>query len=81
MNKEKPKLIWIGRKRHCKEKLNVTAHLEWGSNEFTLLGIEFLTNLEVISEINYKKSPRQNKKDSKPMENKTFNPNRQSHSH
>ena len=55
MNKEKTKLIWIGRKRHCKEKLNVNAHLEWGSTEFTLLGIDFSTNLEVISEINYKK--------------------------
>ena len=40
MNKEKTRVIWIGRKRHSKEKLDVSVKLEWGSTNFTLLGIE-----------------------------------------
>ena len=53
MNKEKTKVIWIGSKKHCKEKLNVTVNLEWGNTEFTALGLKFSTNLHDIPSLNY----------------------------
>ena len=56
MNKEKTKVIWIGRKRQSKDKLNVSTNLEWGCSKFTLLGIEFSTNLSEMMELNYTKS-------------------------
>ena len=52
-NMEKTKVIWIGRKRYSKEKLNVSYNLQWGSHEFTMLGLNFSTNLKEISNINY----------------------------
>ena len=39
MNKEKTKLIWIGRKKISKDKLKVSTDLEWGCIDFTLLGV------------------------------------------
>ena len=56
MNKEKTKVIWIGRKKISKDKLNVSVDLEWGCTDFTLLGIEFSTNLPKIMEHNYAKA-------------------------
>ena len=56
MNKEKTKVIWIGRKKHSKDKINVTTDLDWGCTNFTLLGIEFSTNLSLIPERNYTKT-------------------------
>ena len=53
MNMEKTKVIWIGRKCYSKEKLNVRYNLQWGSHEFTMLGLNFSTNLKEISNINY----------------------------
>ena len=53
MNKEKTKVIWIGSRKHCKEKLNVTVNLEWGNTEFTALGLKFSTNLDDIPSLNY----------------------------
>ena len=50
---EKTKVIWIGRKRYSKEKLNVSSNLQWGSHEFTMLGLNFSINLKEISNINY----------------------------
>ena len=35
MNKEKTKVIWIGRKKLSKDKLNFTIDLEWGCTDFT----------------------------------------------
>ena len=55
MNKEKTKVIWIGKKRLSKEKLNVSVKLDWGSTEFTLLGLDFSTDLNKMEEINYTK--------------------------
>ena len=46
MNTLKTKLIWIGRKKHCKNKLCVNSMLEWGITEFVLLGITFDVELE-----------------------------------
>ena len=34
MNTEKTKIICIGSKKHCKEKLNISAKLHWGDTEF-----------------------------------------------
>ena len=56
MNREKTKVIWIGRKRFSKEKLNVQGNLNWGNINFNLLGIEFTTNLNEISSKNYAKA-------------------------
>ena len=53
INKEKTKVIWIGSRKHCKEKLNVTVILEWGNTEFTALGLKFSTNLHDIPFLNY----------------------------
>ena len=53
MNMEKTKVIWIGRKRCSKEKLNVSCNLQWGNHEFAMLGLNFSINLKEISNINY----------------------------
>ena len=53
MNKEKAKVIWIGEKLFSREKLKVSANLEWECADFTLLGIEFSTNMSDIMERNY----------------------------
>ena len=55
MNKEKTKIVWIGRKRFSKEKLKINQNLDWGSTEFKLLGIEFSTNIANIPELNFKR--------------------------
>ena len=54
MNKEKTKIIWIGRKRFSKEKPKINQNLDWGSTEFKLLGIQFSTNIANIPELNFK---------------------------
>ena len=56
MNKEKTKVIWIGKKRLSKDKLNVTECLDWGKSEFKILGIEFSTDVDAMPEINYSKA-------------------------
>ena len=71
---EKTKVIWIGRKRFSKEKLSVTAHLNWGSTDFTLLGIDFSTNLPCITERNYQKALEKIKKLVKIWNNRYLTP-------
>ena len=56
MNKEKTKLIWIGRKKLVKEKLKVSEKLSWGETHFSLLGLEFSTSLAEIPSLNYAKA-------------------------
>ena len=56
MNTEKTKVIWIGCKRHSKDKLKVNVRLAWDEINFTLLGVKFSTNLEEMPEINYRNS-------------------------
>ena len=53
MNSDKTKLIWIGHKSKCKEKLNVKAKLDWDTTEFDLLGISFTMDLNKIPNLNY----------------------------
>ena len=55
MNTEKTKIVWLGRKRNSKDELLVTIRLNWGSTEFTLLGINFSTNLQLMHKLNYDK--------------------------
>ena len=56
MNADKTKVIWIGCKRHSKDKLKVNTRLNWDESHFTLLGVKFCTNLEDMPEINYRNS-------------------------
>ena len=53
MNKEKTKVIWIGRKKYSKDKLNVSVSLDWGKVEFILLGIVLNVNLNFMPYINW----------------------------
>ena len=46
----------FGKKRNSKTKLPITEKLDWDNSEFTLLGIEFSTNLNRIPEMNFSKS-------------------------
>ena len=55
VNSEKTKLVWIGSKKHSKEKLYSTAKLQWIDSEFSILGIDFSTELLDIPRINYNK--------------------------
>ena len=56
INSDKTKVIWIGRKKMCKEKLKTNINLNWGDTEFTLLGITFSVNLGEMIEINFRKA-------------------------
>ena len=49
MNTSKSKMIWIGRKKYCKEKFKYMEHLDWSSEEFNLLGLDFSVNLNLIA--------------------------------
>ena len=46
----------IGKKRNSKIKLSIAQNLDRDTSEFTLLGIDFSTNLDLIPEINYLKA-------------------------
>ena len=56
INHDKTKVIWIGKKKRSKEKLNLSVKLNWGEENFKLLGIEFSVNLATIPEINFNKA-------------------------
>ena len=53
MNKDKTKLIWVGLKRICKEKLQIPVKLDWDITEFDILRIIFSMDLNKISTLNY----------------------------
>ena len=53
MNSSKCKMIWIGRKKHSKDKLNCKCHFDWNNDNFSLLGLHFHVNLDQMAEINY----------------------------
>ena len=65
MNKDKTKMIWIGRKRFCREKLITSANLNWDDTHFTLLGLRFSTDLSKIPEMNYHQTLQNIKRDIK----------------
>ena len=54
MNREKTKVIWIGRKKYSKDKLYLPVDLDWGKSEFRLLGITFHVELSKMPELNLK---------------------------
>ena len=56
MNTEKTKIIWIGKKKYSKDKLLISAKLDWSSSEFNLLGMDFSVDLERIPQMNYTKA-------------------------
>ena len=53
MNTEKTQIVWIGKRKHCKEKLTVTKDLVWGKDTFNLLGIQFSVDLDLVISLNY----------------------------
>ena len=54
INYIKSKAIWIGSKKYSKDVYHHTRwKLEWGSNQFSLLGINFTLNLNEIIESNF----------------------------
>ena len=55
MNCDKTKIIWIGKKKLSKEKLNTSTQLIWGETEFDLLGLHFTTDLSKMISYNFKK--------------------------
>ena len=55
MNTSKTKIIWIGRKKFCKDKLHTTHPLIWGESTFDLLGLSFTVNLKDMIKLNYSK--------------------------
>ena len=56
MNMFKTKMVWIGKKKYSMEKLHCASSLNWGTNLFTLLGIDFDVNLQNIPAHNYSKT-------------------------
>ena len=55
MNSEKTQLIWIGKKKNSKEKIDTGKPLLWHSGSFRLLGLEFNVNLNDMINKNYLK--------------------------
>ena len=56
VNTDKTKLIWIGKKRFARDKIDTVESLNWGQTRFDLLGITFSVNLDEIPIINYEKA-------------------------
>ena len=74
INTDKTKIIWIGKKKTSKDKLDVSIDLEWGCTEFTLLGIHFSTNLSTLTEINQNKVLGKIRKNIKSWNNRYLTP-------
>ena len=53
VNKDKTKLVWIGTKKHCKDKLKKSG-FQWGCTQFDLLGLTFSVNLSEMIDLNFK---------------------------
>ena len=55
MNIEKTKIVWLGRIKYSRDKLECKFALEWGCTQFILLGLEYNVNLSEMVTINYAK--------------------------
>ena len=53
VNTEKTQIIWIGKKKGVKDKLYINKELHWGSNNFSLHGINFSVNLKQVPSLNF----------------------------
>ena len=53
VNTEKTQIVWIGKKKGVKDKLKVNKELHWGSECFSLLGINLSVNLQQVPSLNY----------------------------
>ena len=53
VNTEKTQIVWIGKKKGVKNKLKVNKELHWGSECFSLLGINLSVNLQQVPSLNY----------------------------
>ena len=53
VNMDKTKLVWLGKKKHSKDKFNIDFNLEWNATEFKLLGIMFSVDLHKIPNLNF----------------------------
>ena len=51
VNKDKTKVIWIGKKINCAQKL--LKGLQWESSQFDLLGLTFSTDLNNMLDLNF----------------------------
>ena len=53
INTDKTKLVWIGKKRYSKDKLDIKDDFIWGATEFSFLGIMFSVNLSKMVDLNF----------------------------
>ena len=53
MNMDKTRIIWKGRKKYSKDKLNINHDVVWGETTFDLLGIKFNVNLKDMIDMNF----------------------------
>ena len=53
INTDKTKLVWIGKKRYSKDKLDIKEDFIWGATEFSFLGIMFSVNLSKMVDLNF----------------------------
>ena len=74
MNKDKTKMIWIGRKRFYREKLITSANLNWDDTDFMLLGLRFSTDFSKIPEMNYHQTLQDIKRDIKKWSSRYVSP-------
>ena len=52
VNTDKTKIIWIGKKKHSKDKL-ISQRFDWNTTEFNMLGLKFSVDLQKMPEINF----------------------------
>ena len=53
INFDKTQLVWIGSEKLSTRSIKTKWKISWGSNQFKLLGILFITDLDKMIEINY----------------------------
>ena len=53
VNTDKTQIVWIGKKKYSKDKIETGRNLIWGNSDFNLLGINFSVNLNDIPDNNY----------------------------
>ena len=52
VNTDKTKVVWIGKKSHLKDKLEINKNLSWGNTIFRFLGIKFSVDLCKMMDLN-----------------------------